>query len=113
MKGKPYKYGIKIYQLCDAKSDFVCNMEVYDGAHQTDKEYTMSFSVVNMLCDPIQNKWYTVYVDRFFKSPKIFYHLWTANTKAVGTIMPNFFQRNRRKEKMDDAKRPSPCSRLA
>jgi hypothetical protein len=27
--------------------------------------------------------------------------------------MPNFFQRNRRKEKMDDAKRPSPCSRLA
>jgi hypothetical protein len=74
-------------------------MEVYAGALQTDEEYNTSFSVVNRLCDPIKNKWYIVYMDRFFSSPKIFDHLWTANTKAVGTIMPNFFQRNRRKER--------------
>jgi hypothetical protein len=54
MKGKPHKYGIKIYQLCEAKSGFVCNMEVYDGAHQTDKEYNTSFNVVNRLCDPLR-----------------------------------------------------------
>jgi hypothetical protein len=89
MKGKPHKYGIKIYQLCEAKSGFVCSTEVYAGAHQTDKECDMSFSVVNRLCDPIKNKWYTVYMFRFFSSPKIFDHLWTANTKAVGTVMPN------------------------
>jgi hypothetical protein len=46
-------------------------------------------------------------MDRFFSSPKIFDNLWTANTNAIGTIMPNqkempkelFFLRNRRKEK--------------
>jgi hypothetical protein len=48
MKGKPHKYGIKIYQLCVAKSGFVCNMEVYAGAHQTD-EYNTSFNVVDRL----------------------------------------------------------------
>jgi hypothetical protein len=64
-------------------------MEVYDGAHQTDEEHNTSLNVVNRICDPIKNKWYTVYMDRFFSSPKIFDHLWTANTKAVGTVMPN------------------------
>jgi hypothetical protein len=71
MKEKPHKYGIKIYQLCEAKSGFVCNMKVYSGAHQTDKEYNTSFGVVNRLCDPIKNRWYTVYMDRFFSSPKV------------------------------------------
>jgi hypothetical protein len=75
-------------------------MEIYAGAHQTDEEYNMSFSVVNRLCDPIKNKWYTVYMDGFFSSPKVFDHLGTANTKAVGNVMPKeLFQRNRRKEK--------------
>jgi hypothetical protein len=71
MKGKPHKYGSKIYQLCEAKSGFVCNMEVYAGTHQTDEEYNTSFSVINRLCDPIKNKWYTMYMDRLFSSPKI------------------------------------------
>jgi hypothetical protein len=60
MKGKPHKHGIKIYQLCEAKSGFVCNMEVYGGAHQTDEEHNTSFNAVSRLCDPIKNKWYTV-----------------------------------------------------
>jgi hypothetical protein len=72
MKGKPHKYGIKIYQLCEAKSGFVRNMEVDDGADQTDEEYNMSFSAVNRLCDPIKNKWYTVYIDRFSQALKFF-----------------------------------------
>jgi hypothetical protein len=28
-------------------------------------------------------------MDRFFSSPKIFDHLWTANTETVGTVTPN------------------------
>jgi hypothetical protein len=89
MKGKPHKYGIKIYQLCEAKSGFVSNIEVYAGAHQTEEEYSTSFNAVNRLCDPIKNKWYTVHMDRFFSSPKIFDHMQIANTKAAGTVMPN------------------------
>jgi hypothetical protein len=34
VKGKPHKYGIKIFfELCEAKSSYMCNSEVYEGAH--------------------------------------------------------------------------------
>ena len=89
IKGKPHKYGMKIYELCEASSGFVCNMEVYDGTHEGVENYNAPFNVVDRLCDPIKHNWYTVYMDRFFTSPKLFDHLWNSGVKAVGTIMAN------------------------
>ena len=39
MQLKPAKYGVKLPCLCDAKTDYICNMEVYhekqpDGSFQ-------------------------------------------------------------------------------
>jgi hypothetical protein len=45
MKGKPQKYGIKMFQLCKAKSSYIYNLEVYTGPHPTNKEHN-TFSVV-------------------------------------------------------------------
>ena len=89
IKGKPHKYGIKIFELCEAKSSYVYNLEVYTGAHPTNKEHTTAFSVVDRLCDKIKGNGHCVYMDRWFSSPKIFDHLWGCNTKAAGTVMFN------------------------
>ena len=34
-------------------------------------------------------KGHSLYMDRWFSSPKIFDHLWSCKTKAVGTVMLN------------------------
>jgi hypothetical protein len=47
-------------------------------------------------------------MDRWFSSPKIFYHLWGCKTKAVGTVMsnkkevpkPTFFWRTEKRRKI-------------
>jgi len=87
IKGKPHKYGIKMFELW-AKSGYVYNLEVYTGAHPTNSEHNMAFSV-DRLCNKIKGKDHCVYMDRWFSSPKIFDHLWSCQTKTVGTVMPN------------------------
>ncbi|KAJ4429276.1 hypothetical protein ANN_26279 [Periplaneta americana] len=57
--------------------------------HTKQVDYNTAFSVVNRLCEPVTNKWHTVYMDRYFTSSKLFDHLWTVETKAVGTVMAN------------------------
>jgi len=89
IKGKPHKYGIKIFELCEAKNGYVYNLDVYTGAHPTNSEHNTAFSVVDRLCDKIKGKGHCVYMDRWFSSPKIFDHLWGCKTKAVGTVMSN------------------------
>ena len=89
IKGKPHKYGIKIFELCEAKSGYVYNLDVYTGAHPTNSEHNTAFSVVDRLCDKTKGKGHCVYMDRWFSSPKIFDHLWGCKTKAVGTVMSN------------------------
>ena len=85
--GKPQKYVLKMFELCEAKGSYIYNLEVYTGAHPTNSEHNMAFSVVDRLCDKIKGKGHCVYMDRRFSSPKIFDHLWGCKTKAVGTVM--------------------------
>ena len=89
IKGKPHTYGIKMFELCEAESGYVYNLDIYTGAHPTNSEHNMAFSVVDRLCDKIKGKGHCVYMDRWFSSPKIFDHLWDCKTKAVGTVMSN------------------------
>jgi hypothetical protein len=78
-----------MFELCEAKSGYVYNLDVYTGAHPTNMEHNTAFSVVDMLCDKIKGKGHCVYKDRRFSSPKIFHRLWGCKTKAVGTVMSN------------------------
>ena len=89
IKGKPHKYGIKMFELCRAKSGYVYNLDVYTGAHPINSKHNTAFSVVDRLCDKMKGKGHCVYMDRWFSSPKIFDHLWGCKTKAVGTVMSN------------------------
>jgi len=78
-----------MFELREAKSGYIYNLDVYTGAHPTNPEHNTAFSVVDRLCDKIKGKDHCVYMDRWFSSPKIFDHLWGCKTKAVGTVMSN------------------------
>jgi len=56
IKGKPHKYGIKMFELCEAKSDYVCSLEVYSGTDPTNSEHVTTVSAVDRLCDKIKGK---------------------------------------------------------
>jgi hypothetical protein len=49
MKGKPHKYDIKIFEICDLESGYVCNLEVYTGANLADTDFNSLFNVINRL----------------------------------------------------------------
>jgi hypothetical protein len=52
IKGKPHKYWIKMYELCQAKKNgYIYNLEVCTVAHPTNSEHNMAFSAVDRLCD--------------------------------------------------------------
>jgi hypothetical protein len=56
IKGKPHKYGIKMFEVCEAKSCYMYNLDVYTGAHPTNPEHHTTFSVVDRLCDKIKRE---------------------------------------------------------
>jgi hypothetical protein len=89
IKGKPHKYGIKMFELCEAKSGYAYNLYVYTGAHPINSEHNTAFSVADRLCDKIKRKGHCVNMDRWFSSPKIFYLLLGCKTESVGTVMSN------------------------
>jgi hypothetical protein len=76
IKGKPPKYGIKMFELCEAKSGYMYNLEVCTGPHSANTEHYTAFSVVDRLCYKIREKGHCVYMDRWFSIPKILNHLW-------------------------------------
>ncbi|UYV74502.1 PGBD5 [Cordylochernes scorpioides] len=87
IKGKPHKYGIKMYQLCEASTGYTCNIDVYTGKHP-DKaaEYNSIMSLVGRLAESNFEKGHIIYFDRWFSSPQLFEHLWSKKTIAVGML---------------------------
>ena len=78
-----------MFELCEAKSGYVYNLNVYTGAYATNTEHNTAFSVVDRLCDKMKGKGHCVCMNRWLSSPKIFDLLWGCKTKAVGTVMSN------------------------
>jgi len=45
-----------MFELCEAKSGYIYNLDVYTGAHPTKPEHNTTFSVVYRLCDKIKEE---------------------------------------------------------
>ena len=80
---KPHKWGIKIYQVCDAVTGYCCRFKVAAD------ESTTTYELVLNLMDNYLGKGHELYVDRFHSSPRLFQDLYAKNTVAVGTCMNN------------------------
>ncbi|KAJ8883736.1 hypothetical protein PR048_015590 [Dryococelus australis] len=77
MKGKPEKYGMKLFVVCDACTGYVLQMEVYAG---NGAQETGVLSVLYRLLSDNYGKCFTFYGP----SHVIFDFLWEKKTKAVG-----------------------------
>ena len=90
LPNKPDKFGIKLYQLSESKSGYICDFEVCTGndfdpnpdGDEEDKQLGHSYNVVLGLLrnNNLLGKGYTVYTDNYYSSPTLFDKLRSEDT---------------------------------
>ena len=80
---KPHKWGIKLYQLCDAVTGYCCKFRI------AAEESMATRSVVLDLVHNYLFAGHEVYMGRYYTSIPLFQDLFAQRTVAVGTIMGN------------------------
>jgi hypothetical protein len=70
IKKTPNKYGIKMFTVCDSKTAYVLRTKVYTGKGQQETSITALFE---RLLSGYLDKGHTVFMDRFYSSPAVFY----------------------------------------
>jgi len=95
MKGKPIKWGVKIFLLCGGKSGMAYNFMLFQGYSELDSNLVKSVgsggSVVLHLTQNVPPNRHFLYFDNYFSSFGLFERLQQLNIYAVGTIRSNWF----------------------
>ncbi|XP_076666512.1 piggyBac transposable element-derived protein 4 isoform X1 [Andrena cerasifolii] len=86
MPSKPGKYGLKIWTLCDSKTFYCCNMEVYLGKHGNVPEKQQGQSVVKQLANIWKNSGRCITTDNFFTDLTFAEDLLQNKLFMVGTV---------------------------
>ena len=103
VKGKPIKWGYKMWCRCDSKTGYLFQFDLYLGKKTNEVEKGLGEGVVLHLTQELENLFCQVYIDNFFKSPALQVELLSKNTYSVGTYRPN--RKHLPKDKLpDDAK---------
>ncbi|XP_064631045.1 piggyBac transposable element-derived protein 4-like [Lineus longissimus] len=92
MKDKPVKWGIKVWMLAESKTGYNYNFEVYVGRNMNNDAYPnvgLGETVCLSLTEPISQKGYHIYIDRFYTSPALMYHTLQRELYFCGTVQPN------------------------
>ncbi|CAK9816178.1 PiggyBac transposable element-derived protein 4 [Anthophora plagiata] len=89
MPSKPGKYGIKIWTLCDSKTFYCCNMEVYLGKRGNNPEKQQGQRVVKQMVDFWENSGRCITTDNFFTDLGLGEYLLERNLFLVGTLRKN------------------------
>lgn len=97
---KPTKFGIKLYQVCEAKSGYCLGFDIYTGSTPCtqyaeaigigEEKTVTTRTVVGLLtrCG-LLDKGHHVYMDNYYTSPELFEELRVHNTYACGTLRKN------------------------
>lgn len=91
-KDKPVKWGVKTWMLCDAKTGYNYNFDIYAGRDSDFDELNnlgLASAVVLKLCQPLYEKGHIIYTDRFYTSPTLLVSLRHVGLSGCGTIMTN------------------------
>lgn len=103
---KPHKFGIKLFQACEASSGYCCGFEIYTGeVSSTDKQppsrilaeaeqitnctRTTSLVVGILASCNLLYKGYHVYMDNYYNSPELLDTLYLRDTAGCGTLRSN------------------------
>ena len=72
---KPIKRGYKVWCICDSINGLAYEIEVYLGTTEDGSDGSLDERVVLHLVDKIKRGSHHVYVDNFFTSPSLSWHL--------------------------------------
>ena len=98
---KPNKFHIKLFQINESSSGYICAFDVYCGknntfsacrnAHCIDPLCTKTTKVVMGLLERVKllDKGYHVYMDNYYSGPELFMEMHTRDTFACGTVRKN------------------------
>ena len=72
--------------LCEAKTGYVYNFDVYLGKEEGNVEHNLARRVVKELVTVIENKYHHLYMDSFYYDPYLFMGLEEKKILACETI---------------------------
>ena len=94
IKAKPIRWGIKTFLLCESKSGYIVNAEIYTGKRD-DGNVIDNIGVTGNLVvrltdmDEIKGQNHIVYTDRFYTTVTLAEILLTRGIRLCGTAMTN------------------------
>jgi len=91
MPNKPAKYGVKIFALCDAKTFYCSNLEIYCGK-QPPGRYDVRNTptdIVKRLMSLIENSYKNVTTDNWYTNNPFLHYLLEKKTTLLGTMKKN------------------------
>ena len=107
---KPNKFGIKLFELCEAKSGYIVDFDIYQGFteacsfvdalesmdedgqptnHYGDLTTTSKLILGSLVRAGLLNKGHFIFMDNYFTSPELFAELNAMDTYACGTLRVN------------------------
>ncbi|KAG5877600.1 hypothetical protein JTB14_010287 [Gonioctena quinquepunctata] len=89
---KRSRFGIKLFLICDCKSGYILDFNIYTGATTeitTNEKSGISGSIDQALIQPYLGKGHTLFVDNWYSSPLLYSFLHSNKTNARGTVKKN------------------------
>jgi len=89
IKGKPTKWGIKLWVLADSSNGYTIDFNIYIGraAGRHVSANGLGYDVVMRLMQPYLRQGYHLFVDNFYSSVTLFKDLFAQGTATTGTIL--------------------------
>ena len=89
VKGKPVKWGFKMWCRCDAKTGYLFEFDLYSGKKTESSEHGLGEGVVLKLTEKLKGLGCQVFIDNFFNSPVLQTKLLENETFSAGTVRSN------------------------
>lgn len=90
IRTKRARFGIKFYKLCDSKSRYIHNFNIYVGKDKTNTGSASRNVVINLLKESrLLHKGYCLFIDNWYSSPTLYRELYNMETNVCGTARMN------------------------
>ena len=87
IRNKPTKWSFKLWCFCDAHNGYTVRFSVYRGkTGELQSGNGLSYDVVMNLLEGYLDQGYSIYVDNYYTSPTLGFHLFDCSTHITGTL---------------------------
>lgn len=89
LKDKPVKWGIKTFMLCESKTGYIYDLEIYTGKQDGIflPELGAAASVVVRLTQNLPKDTHVIHMDRYYSSPLLYRYLLSTGYDACGSTV--------------------------